>query len=165
MSSSTLQQEFEDAFDRHADGLFRYCYLRISDRERAKELSQECFMKAWEYASRGERIENMRVFLYRIAHNLVVNEYRNRTHDLSLEALVASGFDAEAHTRNPQEEAELRQAICWLTKLEPAYRQVMLLRYVEDLPVKEIANILGETETAVSVRIHRAIKKLQSLAQ
>ncbi|MDP4020942.1 MAG: sigma-70 family RNA polymerase sigma factor [Candidatus Adlerbacteria bacterium] len=164
MGSGNLRKQFEGAFDRYSDGLFRYCFLRLSDRERAKEIAQECFMKAWEYAYKGEPIDNMRVFLYRIAHNLVVNEYRDRKHNLSLETLMETGFDQETDARTPEEEAEVRQAITWLDKLEPMYRQIMVLRYVEDLPVKEIAQILGETETAVSVKIHRAIKKLQQFA-
>ena len=164
MDGEDVRKQFENAFEQHSEAIFRYCYLRTSDRERSKEITQECFMKTWEYALKGKRIDNLRVFLYRVAHNLVVNEYRDRKSNLSLEALVEAGFDPKTDIKTPEEEAQVKQAVWWLGKLEPMYRQIMVLRYVEDLPVKEIAEILGETETAVSVKIHRAIKKLQKFA-
>ena len=52
-SSAQLQKEFEKAYDLYADAIFRHCYLRVSDRELAKDLMQEAFMKTWEYLASG----------------------------------------------------------------------------------------------------------------
>ncbi|MBI2052936.1 MAG: sigma-70 family RNA polymerase sigma factor [Candidatus Ryanbacteria bacterium] len=57
------------------------------------------------------------------------------------------------------------EALKALGNLEPAYREVLVLRYVEDLSLGEIAAILGETENAVSVRIHRGLKKAKEFLE
>jgi RNA polymerase sigma-70 factor (ECF subfamily) len=165
MNRGKIREKFERAFDEYSDAIFRYCYFRTHDRERSKELVQECFVRAWEYAVKGEEIKNIRAFLYRIAHNLVVNEYRDKKYISSLEEMsINTGFDPPTDMRTPIEEAETQEVVAWLDTLAPMYRDIMVLRYVEDLPVKEIATLLGQTETAISVKIHRAIKKLQEIA-
>jgi RNA polymerase sigma-70 factor (ECF subfamily) len=68
-ANKQLQKEFEKAYDLYADAIFRHCYLRVSDRELAKDLMQETFMKTWEYLASGKDIDDVRPFLYRTALN------------------------------------------------------------------------------------------------
>src|SRR3989338_8171097 len=95
---SDLEQEFLQAYDTHADAIFRHLYLRIGDREDAKDLLQEAFIKAWEYARKGKEIENIRAFLYRIAGNLLSDPGRRRKRrpEVSLEDLQEEGYDVES---------------------------------------------------------------------
>ena len=61
-----LQHTFEEAFEAYSDELFRHASIRLSDRERAMELTQETFMKVWVYAQKGTAdIKQLRPFLYR----------------------------------------------------------------------------------------------------
>ena len=77
------------------DAIFRHCYFRVFDRERARDLVQETFLKTWEYLTRGHDIENIRAFLYRVATNLIIDDSR-RKKEISLEQLSESGFDPAA---------------------------------------------------------------------
>src|SRR3989338_4735544 len=90
-----MQDEFLQAYEAYNDAIFRYCYFRVYDRERARELSQETFMKAWEYLSRtGKKIENLRAFLYKIATNLIIDNSRQKgKKTVSLDQLHEEGFD------------------------------------------------------------------------
>jgi RNA polymerase sigma-70 factor (ECF subfamily) len=169
-----LRQRFSDAYERHSDELFRHCRLRLSDRERALELTQECFLKTWEYIERGEQIENFRPFLYRTLRNLIIDEYR-RKKSYSLESMLENSDETSVETLMPADESntleaavgrfEGKRALNALEELPDPYREVIALRYVEALTPKEIADIVGENENAVSVRIHRGLKKLRTLLE
>lgn len=151
---------FKELYDAHADAIFRYLYLNLKDRERAIELTQEVFMKTWQYLLRGEKIEHEKAFLYRIAKNLFINEIRTDRRTASLEVLEIDGFDMQDElTGNTA--AEHRELQDRLQMLNESYRTVLLLRYKEGLPIKDIAKILGENETNISMRINRGIKALR----
>ena len=157
---STSEKVFLAAFDAHADAIFRYCLARLGEREAAKDAVQETFHRTWRWLSKGNRAGNMRALLYRMATNITIDEYR-RAKPESLDALEMDPADESA--RDPFLSAQVSQAITLVRRLEPKYREPLLMRYVDDMPVKEIASVLQETENATSVRIHRAVKQLRDL--
>lgn len=169
-----LQQQFSDAFERYSDELFRHCSLRLSDRERALELTQETFLRAFEYAQRGKEIREYRAFLYQTLKHLIIDEYR-KTKSLSLEQLIEEREGGSVEDLLPKDETntleaallryEGTQALAAITRLPEPYQEALLLCYVEGLTPREIANILGESENVVSVRIHRGLKKLRALLE
>lgn len=154
---------FIRAYDEHADGIFRFCAYRLGDRERAKDITQDAFMRTWSYIAAGNRIDNLKAFLYRTARNLTVNE-RVRSSSVSLDILhEQSGYDPEDHALPlPDAQAEARILSEHLDTLEPPFREVLVLRYMNGLAVKEIATILDEEPNTISVRIHRALAHLRT---
>jgi RNA polymerase sigma-70 factor (ECF subfamily) len=169
-----FEEEFKEGFERYADELFRHASIRLSDRERALEITQDAFLKAWEYAKRGEEIRELRPFLYRTLRNLIIDEYRkHKTH--SLESMLEDHEGASIEALMPHDDTntleaavtrfESKRALQHLSKLPDAYCEVLTLRYVESLTPKEIAGIIGESENVVSVRIHRGLKKLKTLLE
>lgn len=165
--------EFGEAYERYSDELFRHCTIRLSDRERALELTQETFVRAWQYIQRGEEVRELRPFLYRTLRNLIIDEYRKHK-TTSLEAMVDPEGEGVEHLLPPDETNTLESAITRfdgvralerLKELPDNYREVLVMRYVEGLSPGEIAQSIGETENAVSVRIHRGLKKLKQLLE
>jgi RNA polymerase sigma-70 factor (ECF subfamily) len=165
---------FEDAYTRYNDELFRHCYLRVSDRERALELTQEAFLRTWEYIEKGNTVLEFRPFLYRTLKNLIIDEYR-KMKTQSLDAMVEGTEGGSIETLLPPDETntleaainrfEGAHALEALQELPDAYKEVLILRYVEGLSPKEIAHQLEESENAVSVRVHRGLKKLKELLE
>lgn len=165
-----LQKEFEAAFEAYNDELFRHASMRLKDRDRALELTQECFLKVWEYAQKGEQIRDLRPFLYRTLRHLIIDEYR-RKKAVSLEAMTADSEDPSIEALLPPDETNTleaaverfdgKRALEALQELSDPYREAISLRYVQGLSPKEIGEIVGESENAVSVRIHRGLKKLR----
>lgn len=156
------QDQFLTAYNEFSDAIFRHCYFRIYSREKAKDLMQETFCRTWQYLSEGKDIDNLRAFLYRVANNLIIDDARKKK-ELSLDALQEEGFnpaDTRAHLAMVTT-IEGKEMIGVLNKIEPGYREVILMRYLDDLQPKEIARILDESENVVSVRIHRGIKKVR----
>lgn len=169
-----IEKEFGEVYERYSDELFRHSSLRLSDRERAKELTQEAFLRAWEYITRGEVVREMRPFLYRTLRNLIIDEYR-RSKSLSLESLVNEAEGETVESLMPADETntleaaidrfEGSRAIKALQKVPDLYREVLILRYVESLTPKEIAERIETSENVVSVRLHRGLKKLRTILE
>jgi len=164
---------FTEAFEAHADELFRHASMRLSDRERAVELVQDSFVRAFEYVRRGGTIEDMRPFLYRTLRNLIIDEYRKHK-TVSLEGLLGED-ESSVETLLPTDDSntlesamdriEAARVLELVSQLPELYKEAILLRFVEGLSLKEIAQALGESENVVSVRVHRALKKLRTLAE
>jgi RNA polymerase sigma-70 factor (ECF subfamily) len=168
MDAKALEKRFLEAYEAHSDALFRHCYFRVYNRDRARDLTQEAFTKTWDYLLQGKEIENLRAFLYQVATNLIIDESRRRKKqtELSLERLQETGFDpGEDETDRLTARADGRMLMPLLARLDSKYSQVIVLRYIDDLSPREIAEVVGKTENVVSVRIHRGLRKLRKLAQ
>lgn len=159
IESSVFEKLFEEAGDR----LFRHVYFRVGDRDTALDIVQDSFAKAWRSSQTGGEIRNPEAFLFTIANNLVIDHYR-KAKSSSLDALAEDGFDPgfdgapAAHAT-----AELSLVMRALETLESADREIIVMRHVDGLTPGEIAERLGITENAVSVRVHRAVKKLKEI--
>ena len=154
--------QFEDLFARFGDMMLRHILYRLGDRERAKELTQEVFMRTWQHLSAGKTIEHEKAFLYRIANNLFINEIRTDKTSASLEVLKEeSGFEVATTEKGPSDFSLEQELLEFLNELSPPYREVLVYRYVDDMAVKDIAKLLDEKETAISMRITRATEKLK----
>ena len=66
------------AFDEYADALYRHCYFRVSDPERAKDIVSDAFTKTWDYLVKGNTIDNFKPLLYRTLNHLIIDEYRKK---------------------------------------------------------------------------------------
>lgn len=163
-----MEQPFElafvEAYERHADELFRFCLYRVYDRERAKDLLQETFTRVWQYLVAGHEVQNFRAFLYQTARNLIIDASRRRR-EQSLEQLQEGfGFQPAVDDRDRLVAAlELSQVAGVMRQLEAQYREVLVLRYANGLKPKEIAAITGESANVISVRLHRAVRRLKTL--
>ena len=162
--TAEIKQRFSQIYEEHADSIFRFAIYKLSDREKAKDVVQESFVKMWEYMSTGSDVQNPRALIFRIASNAIIDSYR-RKKDLSLDFLTDEGYDPADHDQAGRivDKSEGALALALVNKLDPQYRDVLLLRFVDGLPVQEIAEMLDERENTVSVRLHRGIKELKDL--
>ncbi len=157
---------FEQAYKENADALFRYSFFRTGDRETAKDLLQETLVKSWKYIVDGHRVENLKPFFYKVMHNLIIDSYRNnKKKTSSLEAMQEDdGFDPPVDDGDQmRNQIDGEKAIKMIDKIPEPYRETVLMRYVQGLEISEIAEIFGQSENTVNVRIHRGIDKLKKL--
>ena len=164
MKDNSLEMKLLTAYDAHADAIFRHCYFKTGERELAQDLTQDVFLKAWSYMQRQHPILNMRAFLYRLADNLVIDWYRKRKSP-SLDVLLDAGFEPAGADSKIEEQTEVSLVLAKLRELGEDDQKLITWRFVEDLSPGEIAEILDESENTVSVRLHRAVKRLRALLQ
>ncbi|MDP2650949.1 MAG: RNA polymerase sigma factor [bacterium] len=158
------EKEFWQAYEAYADALFRHCYFRMYDRELAKDLVQEAFCRTWSYLAEGKEIQNTRAFLYRVLHNLIVDEVR-RKKPIPLDTLEE---DIAQPTNLPEIVGNIlagEKVMKLLDKLDGKYQEVIVMNFIDSLSPKEISVIIGESENVVSVRIHRGLKKVRELLE
>ncbi len=168
------EDEFAAAFEEYADAMFAHCYFRVSNRERALEITQDTFMKVWDFIQKGGTVKNMRAFLYTTLRRLIIDEYRKKKSD-SLDAMleaetVPTAISAALSTGSLAEEEyrigasmdakKLRETI---VKLSTKDAELVTLRYIDNLSARAIGKILGINAAAANVRAHRALKKLKTL--
>jgi RNA polymerase sigma-70 factor (ECF subfamily) len=156
-------KDFVEAYDQFADAIFRHIYFRIYNRDLAKDLTQETFTRTWQYLSQGKEVQSLKSFLYKVANNLIIDEYRKRK-ELSLDSLQEKGFDfANRDVERIMIDTENKHVLNAVEKLSSDHRDVIFMRFVSDLSIKEIAEIIGQSENVVSVRLNRGLKEVRKL--
>lgn len=167
-----LEKEFLKAFHEHSDALFRHAFFRLSDREKALDAVADTFTKTWDFLRGGGEVRHFKSFLYRVLNNLIIDEYRKKHAD-SLDMLleeapaviekeVAEGSVLDMELAM-DEKALIERVRAAIQELEPHYRAVVTMRFIDGLMPHEIAEALSITENVASVRIHRGVSKLKAL--
>lgn len=151
---------FERLYREHVNRVFSLCARMVADRERADELTQDVFVRAWEklHLFRGE--SSFSTWLHRLTVNLVLNarksEGRQRTRFEEMDENVG-GLDALPGVVGmplpPGDLLDLEEAI---ERLPPGARRVFVLHDVEGYKHEEIADMLGVTSGATKAQLHRA---------
>ncbi|MCP4167751.1 MAG: sigma-70 family RNA polymerase sigma factor [Chloroflexi bacterium] len=154
-------QAFGELYQLHLDALYRYVYSRVGETSEAENLTQTIFMKAWQSLGKYRRSHvPFRAWLYRIAHNTVIDHYRTvkSPEPLPDHDLRSNGRTPEDLVLSQERCVVLRSAI---TQLKPNYQQVLTLRFLNELDYSETAEIMGRNVNTVRVLQFRALKALQ----
>lgn len=158
-------EAFGKIYDILVKPIYRYIYYRV-DPQIAEDLTEETFLKAWQkLSSYKEGKSPFSSWVFRIAHNLVVDYYRKN--ETSLE--IDENYADSKITSNPGYEIslkfnqiKLRKAI---NKLPENYQQVIILKYINDEDNEVIAKVIGKSEGAVRTLQSRALEKLRHLLE
>lgn len=163
MSNPSTQNTFLSAYETYNDAIFRYCFFETSNREVAVDLTQDTFTKVWQYLEDGKEVTHMKAFLYRVAGNLII-DYRRKKKSGSLDAMMEEGFDvAHNESGNPEEQYDAKKLLILLEEVGDKYRDVIIMKFIDELSIQEISKITGESENNISVRLHRGMEKLREL--
>lgn len=168
MKEQSHTKLFTEIYETESDAIFRFCLIKVSDREQALDLTQETFTRLWYTLEKGTTMTNTRAFLFTIAHHLVIDWYRKKK-SVSLDR----ENDPNEEIFEPADEstlwigleagAEGRYLIGKINELNPSYREAVYLRYIEGLSPPDIGKILHISANAVSVRINRGLEELRKL--
>lgn len=160
--SGKTEKDFLHAYDLYADSIFRYCFYRVYNRERAKDLVQESFTRLWKELACGKTIKNSRAFLYQVARNLIIDDSRKVKEIFLEDSPDIENIKTEINLLEKEAiHFEVEQALKLVKELEMEFQEVIILRYIEGYRPQEIAELLKISESLVSVRLHRALKKLK----
>ncbi|MBM3183116.1 MAG: sigma-70 family RNA polymerase sigma factor [Chloroflexi bacterium] len=144
------QAAFTVLYNEHFDKVYRYVYFRISVRSEAEDITQEVFLKALQsIGSFKWREVPFAAWLFRIAHNLVIDHMRKKSKHKTApleEAWAVSVEDPVALTEQRFEMADLAEA---LKRLPPAQQEVISLRFIAGMPIAEVARTLKKSEGTV----------------
>jgi RNA polymerase sigma-70 factor (ECF subfamily) len=165
------QEAFRTLVQRHQDRVFRLIVRMVRDAAVAEDLTQETFLKAFRALRGYDPRWKLASWLLKIAHNATIDHLRRQRLDTrALESSVEEDgpgpLDRVADSSEPDPEqrsrglALARDLQAAVDRLEPAYRELVLLRFQEGLAYQEIAEITGLPLGTVKVRLHRGRKRL-----
>ncbi len=165
------QNAYGEIVELYKDKVFQLCYRMLGNHHEAEDIAQEAFIRAYVNIARFNMELKFSTWIYRIATNLCIDRIRKKKPDFYLDAEV-SGTDGltmysqvAAETNLPEEDLEsieLQEAIQRaISKLPEKYRTVIVLKYIEELSLNEISEILDMPLGTVKTRIHRGRESLR----
>ncbi len=156
------EQYFFELFEQYQDPIFRFLYFRVRDRGVALDITQDTFTKTWLYLLSGKTIEHKEAFLYRTAKNALI-DYFKKSKSFSLDSMVDAGFDprTDRMTDDIMRQDNIETIRTLIEDLDEESKQIIYLRFAEEKPIEEIAIIFGKSTNAMTVHIHRIVKKLR----
>ena len=164
-AKSGNQEAFGALYDHYLPSIYRFILLKVSNQAEAEDLSHEVFLSAWKnipgYKDKGFPFSS---WLYQIARNAVIDFYRTSKKNIQIEEAPEEFLKINftgADTLNLDLETDVLKKCVSL--LKPEYQDVVIMRFIEEMPHGEVASVLGKSEGAVRLAQHRAIKELKEI--
>ena len=165
------QNAFAEIVELFQDKLYRICYRMLGDKHEAEDIAQEAFVRAFINIHTFDTNRKFSTWLYRIGTNLCIDRIRKKKPDYYLDAEVAGteGLNMYSQIASKEElpeqevlKMEMQDRVQYeISRLPDKYRAVIVLKYMEDLPLQEISDILEMPLGTVKIRIHRGREALR----
>lgn len=164
-----VQKILKWLYDDNIDALYRYAYFKMqSNEEEALDIIQESFYKLGQELIKGKKIENLKSYIYRMISNKIIDYYRKNI-PISLEEQIDNFWDTFEDTSNIEnityaklEVEKVYQILAWLDDFD---KDIFILRFIEELSPKEIAERYNADVNSITVRLHRLKAKVKSKFQ
>lgn len=163
-------ESFGQYYDLIVDRIYQFVFFKVSGSAEAEDITSQVFLKLWEQLQRDDiEIKNLRAFTYRIARNLVIDHYRERSKYTSLqneesddaEKLLSEALRDDSWKQAMELESDLVIIYEALGKLKDEYREVIILKHINELSTKEISIIVNKNVGAIRTQLSRALTALR----
>lgn len=174
------KEAFVKAYDLYIDSIYRFIYFKVNDEDEAWDLTSAVFLKAWNHIQNNNLLDykTLRSLFYKIARNSVIDYYREQAAQKN-NMVIGAGRDGDNIREAMEEVADEKQDVerrvgvtldlamveKKLLDLKDEYREIIILRFTEELSISEIAEILGKSNGNVRILVHRALKALRELVK
>lgn len=165
------QNAFAEIVELYQNKLYRVCYRMLGNKHEAEDIAQEAFVRAFINIHTFDTNRKFSTWLYRIGTNLCIDRIRKKKPDYYLDAEVAGAEGLNMYSQIasaaelPDEKVlkmEMQERVQYeISQLPDKYRAVIILKYMEDLPLQEISDILDMPLGTVKTRIHRGREALR----
>ncbi|WP_138494896.1 RNA polymerase sigma factor SigW [Paenibacillus pinistramenti] len=159
------QRAFAELVDLYKDKVFHLAYRMLNNRHESEDIVQETFLRVYKNWDKYDENQKFSTWMYRIATNLCIDKLRKRKPSFSLDAELNDQDGTDGYSlipgdnRTPESEfllSETQQIIHQAIDGLPAkYKTIMILRYLQELSLQEIGDILNMPVTTVKTRVHR----------
>lgn len=165
------QDAFGEIVELYKDKVFQISYRMLGNRHEAEDVAQEAFLRAYINIHSYNPNKKFSTWLYRIATNLSIDRIRKKKPDYYLDAEIGGTDGLTMYAQlssdavSPEDEVETLEMQEWLQReimaLPPKYRAAIVLKYIEELSLKEISDVLDLPVGTVKTRIHRGREALR----
>jgi RNA polymerase sigma-70 factor (ECF subfamily) len=155
---------FDEVMIRYERQIYRVCYRFVENRDDAKDLAQEVFIKAFEHLPTFRRESSLKTWLYRIAINHCINHVKKHSQEFVEVTEYTGSFNPSVQKQ--LEEREQREHFRRMVKhLPPKQKAILELRINEQLSYEEIARISGRSVSTIKASVFFALEKLRKLVK
>ena len=166
------KEVFIKVYDDFAADIYRFVYFKVGHVEEAKDLTSMIFLKTWNYIQTNslKSSSTLRALLYRIARTSIVDYYRETGSKLEVslddeEHPIDLPDDSTDLSGDIDRASDIAQIKSKLPLLKEEYREIIVLKFVNDLDIDEISEVTGKTKGNVRVLLHRALSALKDLLE
>lgn len=171
-----LKKKDKDAFikvyDEYAEDIYRFIYFKVGQDIEAQDISSLVFLKAWHHIQANTLVDSrtLRALIYKIARNAVIDHYREGRAKLELSLDDENNpIEIIDDSENLADRVDRANNLLLLKKqlplLKEEYREVIILRFVSDLSLEEIADVTAKSRGNVRVILHRALAALKEMVE
>ncbi|MFD0870797.1 MULTISPECIES: RNA polymerase sigma factor SigW [Paenibacillus] len=171
LSRNGDRKAFAELVDLYKDRIYHLAYRMLSQAHAAEDIVQETFLRVYKNLHRYDEKQKFSTWIYRIATNLCIDQLRKRKANYSLDAEMPDGEGADWYSMLPSDDvspegqillSETQQQIrSAIDMLPEKYKSVVILRYLHDLSLQEIGEVLDMPVTTVKTRVHRGREYLR----
>jgi len=157
------EQAFAQFYNTYKVKIYSFIYFKVSSKEKADDLVNDTFLKVYRYLQNDDKeVENFQALLYKTARNLVIDFYRTRKQNVSLDAIseIASKEDINQKVDNKLDVEKIAKAI---QQLSDDYKEIVILRFIDGLSFGEISHSTGKSLGSCRMLAHRGIKKIKEI--
>lgn len=165
------QDAYAEIVDLYQSRLYHVCYRMLGNKHEAEDITQEAFLRAYINLHTFDQKRKFSTWIFRIATNLCIDRIRKKKPDYHLDAQVpgTDGLDMYSQIAASEElpveqleKMEMQERLQYeISRLPDKYRSVIVLKYMEELPLQEISEILDLPLGTVKTRIHRGREALR----
>ncbi len=160
-------QVFTELVQTYQNRIFRYCTTRVGEIQ-GEEIAQDVFLTAWENLAKFRQESAIGTWLTGIAKNKCSQAFRNRSRRQTIVTTFVEDIRHQSHAEEPDspehtmmDQVKFGELSAGLSQLRDDERLLLTLRYYRELPVAEVAELLGKSEAAVRKRLLRSLKRLR----
>ncbi|MDO8669420.1 MAG: RNA polymerase sigma factor [Candidatus Buchananbacteria bacterium] len=156
-------EAFGKFYDLYVTRIYRFVFFKINSVSDAQDITSEVFLKLWQYVKAGKDIRNLNALTYMIARNMVIDFYRrnNKLDDPISDEHFNIPDEQKDILRQQIMDSELNDVLKGIENLKDEYKEAIILKYLDELSISEIAKILNKSNGAVRVLLYRATKALK----
>lgn len=166
------KKAFIKAYNLFAEQIYKFIYFKVGSEEEAKDLTSAVFLKSWNHVLSNNLAEakTLRALFYRIARNTIIDHYRQNSQyqQISLDnddKLTDLLNDDNQLMKSMEIKSDINNVESALLKLKDEYREIIIMRYIQQLSTNEIAEIIDKPKGATRVALHRALQTLKKIIE
>ena len=161
----TKETDFSAIYQRYAIPIYRYTFVRVGNRADAEDITSLVFMDALKSWKRFKLNGNIPAWLFTIARNKIVDRYRREKRTIPLEYISNTIFEEMSLLNGLMDAETVAKLSQILSSLQPEHQELLQLRFAGELTYSQIGNVVGKSEAAVKMAIHRLLDQLQNLME
>ncbi len=169
------KEAFIKVYDENVKDIHRFVYFKIGKHDEADDLTSMIFLKAWNHIQNNalEDAKTLRALLYKIARNAIIDHYRDSGNKISASLddeekpieIIAEGEGQDDQQNKIDNAANFELIKSKLPLLKEEYREVIIMKFINDLSLEEMADISGKSRGNIRVLLHRALNSLRELVE